>query len=147
MDLEGCSMVEFRRDRAGRPVLMEVNPRMGGSVALAIAAGVDFPALVRPWALGLTVPTVWTYRVGVRRRWLAGDIESLKHALKTERGDDVPPRSQVIATFLTDFVRRPAAIDVLDLSDVAPGAIEVREIVRAGLKTLGKLPGRWTRGG
>ena len=31
-------MVEFRRDRQGQPVLMEVNPRMGGSLALAIAA-------------------------------------------------------------------------------------------------------------
>src|SRR5262249_41675697 len=34
MDLEGCSMVEFRRDRYGHPSLMEVNPRLGGSVAL-----------------------------------------------------------------------------------------------------------------
>jgi hypothetical protein len=29
MNLEGCSMVEFRRDRFGRPAVMEVNPRMG----------------------------------------------------------------------------------------------------------------------
>src|SRR6266851_319636 len=46
IDLEGCSMVEFRRDQRGRPALMEVNPRMGGSVALAIAAGVNFPQLL-----------------------------------------------------------------------------------------------------
>src|SRR5260221_1073831 len=32
MDLDGCSVVEFRRDRQGRPALMEVNPRMSGSV-------------------------------------------------------------------------------------------------------------------
>ena len=44
MDLEGCSMVEFRRDRHGQPIFMEINPRMGGSVALAISAGRELPA-------------------------------------------------------------------------------------------------------
>src|SRR5262249_22312020 len=104
MDLEGCSMVEFRPDRHGPPVLMEVNPRMGGSVSLAIASGLDFPGLVRSWALGLTVPEVWTYRAGVRRRWLAGDIETLKGALKGGRGHDVPSRTRCVATFVSDFV-------------------------------------------
>lgn len=140
MNLEGCSMVEFRRDRHGRPVLMEVNPRMGGSVSLAIAAGVDFPALVRSWAMGLTVPEVWTYRVGVRRRWLAGDIETLKGALKGGKGHDVPTRSKCLGIFFGDFVRRPAALDVFDASDPAPASVELREVVRAGFESLGKLP-------
>ena len=43
MDLDGCSMVEFRRDRDGRPVLMEVNARMGSSVALAGASRCRLP--------------------------------------------------------------------------------------------------------
>jgi hypothetical protein len=133
-------MVEFRRDRAGRPVLMEVNPRMGGSVALAIACGVDFPRLVRLWAMGLTVPPVWSYRVGARRRWLSGDLETLKGALKGGRGHDVPSRTRSVATFLADFVRRPASIDVLDASDPRPASMEMRQIVRAGFESLGKLP-------
>lgn len=140
MDLEGCSMVEFRRDRHGKPVLMEVNPRMGGSVSLAISAGIDFPALVRTWALGLTVPDAWTYRVGVRRRWLAGDIETLKGALKGGRGHDVPSRTRCLTTFVADFVRRPAALDVFDVRDISPVSVEIKEIVRAGLESLGKLP-------
>jgi predicted ATP-grasp superfamily ATP-dependent carboligase len=140
MNLEGCSMVEFRRDRQGRPNLMEVNPRMGGSVSLAIAAGVDFPALVRAWAMGLTVPDVWTYRTGVRRRWLAGDIETLKGALKGGRGHDVPSRSRCVRIFFGDFVRRPAPLDVFDVSDLAPASVEVTGILRAGYESLGKLP-------
>src|SRR6185312_1438377 len=51
MDLDGCSVVEYRRDREGMPVLMEVNPRMAGSVGLAVTCGVDFPGMLRSWAL------------------------------------------------------------------------------------------------
>jgi predicted ATP-grasp superfamily ATP-dependent carboligase len=40
----GVAMVEFKYDReSGRSWLMEINPRLWGSVALAIDAGVDFP--------------------------------------------------------------------------------------------------------
>jgi protein-tyrosine-phosphatase/predicted ATP-grasp superfamily ATP-dependent carboligase len=40
----GVAMVEFKYDPAsGRSWLMEINPRLWGSVALAIDAGVDFP--------------------------------------------------------------------------------------------------------
>jgi predicted ATP-grasp superfamily ATP-dependent carboligase len=140
MQLEGCSMVEFRRDQHGRPVLMEVNPRMGGSVSLAIAAGIDFPMLVRAWALGLTVPDAWHYRAGVRRRWLAGDIETLKGALKGGRGHDVPSRARCVGLFLSDFVRRPASLDVFDAADLAPASVELKGIVRAGFESFGKLP-------
>jgi protein-tyrosine-phosphatase/predicted ATP-grasp superfamily ATP-dependent carboligase len=40
----GVAMVEFKYDReSGRHWLMEINPRLWGSVALAIDAGMDFP--------------------------------------------------------------------------------------------------------
>ena len=52
--LEGCSMVEFRRNAQGRPVLMEINPRIGGSVALAVRSGVNFPNMHY-----CVVPQVW----------------------------------------------------------------------------------------
>ena len=35
IDLEGYSHVEFRRDADGRPLLMEVNARLSGSIELA----------------------------------------------------------------------------------------------------------------
>jgi hypothetical protein len=50
---DGMAMVEFRRsDRDGHFYLMEVNPRFPGSLGLAIAAGVDFPALYLQRAAG-----------------------------------------------------------------------------------------------
>ena len=39
----GVAMVEWRRDAQGRTHLMEINPRLWGSLPLTIAAGVDMP--------------------------------------------------------------------------------------------------------
>jgi protein-tyrosine-phosphatase len=42
---QGVAMVEFRRDgEGGTPYFMEINGRFWGSLALALHAGVDFPA-------------------------------------------------------------------------------------------------------
>ena len=51
--LEGVCEVEFRRDAAGRPLLMEINPRLAGTIENAIRSGVDFPMLIWQWAAGL----------------------------------------------------------------------------------------------
>jgi cation diffusion facilitator CzcD-associated flavoprotein CzcO len=121
--LEGCSMVEFRRDRAGRPVLMEINPRMAGSVALAISAGVDFPRLLYSWAVGKPLWEVTNYRVGRRRRWLSGDLWNLKQTFDGRRRPDTPTPGHAVATFLFDFVRRPSTLDVIDSSDMMPAVL------------------------
>lgn len=74
----GVAMVEFKLDDAtGRPYLMEVNPRLWGSLQLAIDAGVDFPRLLVEWALGARPETVPDYAVGVRSRWLLGEVDHL----------------------------------------------------------------------
>lgn len=66
----GPAMVEWK---AG--LLLEVNPRFWGSLALAIRAGVDFPWLLYRLARGERFAPVTEYRTGVRVRWLLpGDI-------------------------------------------------------------------------
>ena len=45
LNLEGYSEIEFRRDAKGRPLLMEINARLSGSLELAVRSGVPFPAL------------------------------------------------------------------------------------------------------
>jgi predicted ATP-grasp superfamily ATP-dependent carboligase len=129
MDLEGCSMVEFRRDRAGRPVLMEVNPRIGGSVALPISAGVNFPQLLLDWQLGHQLEEVRTYRVGRRLRWLAGDVWNLKCVFESQGQPDVPKRGVAAADFLLDFIRPGTDVDVLDARDMRPAFSEMNKIV------------------
>src|ERR1019366_355848 len=37
--------VQFRRDAAGRPALLEVNPRVPGTLPLTVASGVDMPRM------------------------------------------------------------------------------------------------------
>jgi predicted ATP-grasp superfamily ATP-dependent carboligase len=137
IDLEGCSMVEFRRDAAGTPVLMEVNPRIGGSVRLAIEAGVNFPMLVHAWATGGPLRAVGDYRTGRRLRWLSGDIWNLKCAFDSQGQPDVPPRGKALGTFFSDFVLRPATLDFVDPGDMLPAIVEMRETV--GRHLLGRM--------
>ena len=144
MDLEGCSMVEFRRDRHRRPILMEVNPRMGGSVALAISAGVNIPQLMYDWKLDRALQEYATYRVGKRLRWLAGDVWNLKCIFENQGQPDVPPRLTAAAAFVTDFFR-PNQVDGLELGDLRPLLTEMNKLVlRHSLRRARRLfsPGR-----
>jgi len=73
----GVAMVEFKVDpRDGKAKLMEVNPRFWGSLQLSIYSGVDFPYLLYRMTVEGDVEPVNGYRVGVRCRWIAGDILS-----------------------------------------------------------------------
>jgi predicted ATP-grasp superfamily ATP-dependent carboligase len=76
MEWVGVAMVEFKVDpRDGIPKLMEVNPKFWGSIALPIAAGVDFPYLLYRMAIDGNVEPVTSFELGVRCRWLVpGDI-------------------------------------------------------------------------
>jgi predicted ATP-grasp superfamily ATP-dependent carboligase len=140
MGLEGCSMVEFRRDEEGRPALMEVNPRMGGSVALAIAAGVNFPRLLYDWKLGRPLQNMTTYQVGRRLRWLVGDIWNLKAALENQGHVDVPPRARALASFVLEFFRPGVVLDVIEVGDPRPGLLELNQVVlEHGLNRLRRL--------
>jgi predicted ATP-grasp superfamily ATP-dependent carboligase len=127
--LEGCSMVEFRRDRAGRPVLMEINARPAGSLALAVRCGVNFPWLLYGWAMGQPLQPVESYRVGKRLRWLSGDIWNLNQTLDHQGQPDVPPRGRAIRTFFTDFALRPSALDFVSARDPRPALVEFRHVV------------------
>ncbi len=127
MGLEGYSMVEFRRDQAGRPVLMEVNPRLAGSVDLALRCGVNFPALLYAWATGQPLQHIDTYAIGRRSRWLSGDVWSLKCAFDPGDRLDTPPPAAALGRFFADFVTRPAALDPFDISDPIPALVDWRE--------------------
>ena len=61
---------------------MEVNGRFWNSLPLAIAAGIDFPFLLYRLAIDGDIDPVETYRVGVRSRWLLGDIRHLISVVK-----------------------------------------------------------------
>jgi carbamoyl-phosphate synthase large subunit len=54
--------VQCKRDAAGRPALLEVNPRMPGTLGLTIASGVDMPRLALDSLRGLPVPAALGFR-------------------------------------------------------------------------------------
>ncbi|MGE3512977.1 MAG: ATP-grasp domain-containing protein, partial [Vicinamibacterales bacterium] len=106
LDWQGVAMVEFKvDDRDGRPKLMEINGRFWGSLQLAVDAGVDFPALLLehwPDAVNAHMPA---YRVGVRTRWLLGDVDALLIRLLGRSQPDETSRARAVADFLTCWGR------------------------------------------
>jgi predicted ATP-grasp superfamily ATP-dependent carboligase len=79
----GVAMVEFRVRRDGTPTFLEVNGRFWNSLALAVAAGADFPAWLAQLAEHGDVRPPAPYRTGVCCRWLLGD---LRHLVEVWRG-------------------------------------------------------------
>jgi predicted ATP-grasp superfamily ATP-dependent carboligase len=79
----GVAMVEFRRKRNGTPVFMEVNGRFWNSLPLAVYAGADFPARLAEMAERGDTQTRLDYQVGLKCRWLLGD---LRHFIEVLRG-------------------------------------------------------------
>jgi carbamoyl-phosphate synthase large subunit len=54
--------VQAKRDAGGRPALLEVNPRMPGTLGLTIASGVDMPRLALDALRGRPVPAALGFR-------------------------------------------------------------------------------------
>jgi carbamoyl-phosphate synthase large subunit len=69
-DLSYIANVQARRDRAGRPALLEVNPRAPGSLALTIASGVDMPRFAMDVLRGRRVPEHVDFREVAMVRFL-----------------------------------------------------------------------------
>lgn len=128
----GVAMVEFRRDaRDSSFRLIEINHRFWGSLPLAIAAGVDFPALLCRMALGEPIEPVLAHRAGVRCRWLfPGD---LMHFLSN------PERFRLQPSFF-QFFARDLHYDIASLADPGPMALVLIETLANALS-----PAHWKR--
>jgi len=79
--LVGVANVQLRRDRAGRAVLLEVNPRFPGALPLTIAAGVDIPSLVADLFLGREIPSKIPFREVASVRFLEDVILDVDEVL------------------------------------------------------------------
>jgi predicted ATP-grasp superfamily ATP-dependent carboligase len=139
--LEGYSQIEFRRDANGRPVLMEINPRLSGSVELASRSGVDFPSMIWQWASGSPVSGGTKYRSGVRLRWLTGDGRWLLETLRSSGRPDAVPAVRAIASFALDFTKR-SGYDYFDITDPMPALAEGLRVLSKAGRRLGHQKGR-----
>jgi predicted ATP-grasp superfamily ATP-dependent carboligase len=137
IELDGYSQIEFRRDSTGRPVLMEINPRLSGSVELATRSGVDFPLMIWQWASGARVVESSGYRSGVRLRWLTGDGRWLMETLRSPGRPDSMPAGRAIAAFVGDFTRKNG-YDYVDAGDPLPAIAEAGRVLgKLGRKVVG----------
>lgn len=144
--LEGYSQIEFRRDSAGKPYLMEINARLTAGLEHAIQAGVDFPALLYQWASGGPVEAVKSYRVGLWMRYLWGDIATTVASIQQRGRPGVRPPARALLAFCASFFV-PMRYDYLDWRDPLPIWIAIIGRARGGMKRIGKLfSGRKTRG-
>lgn len=71
----GVAMVEWKVDPQAGAALIEINPRLWGSLALAIDAGVDFPRDLLSVALGQTLPLQKPFRLNYYTRDLIRDLD------------------------------------------------------------------------
>ncbi|MCU7865375.1 MAG: ATP-grasp domain-containing protein [Candidatus Thiodiazotropha sp. (ex Lucinoma borealis)] len=125
----GVAMVEYKYDeKRNIPYLMEINGRFWGSLQLAIDSGVDFPKHLADISSGKQKPINEEYKIGVKTRWLWGDIDLLlmllfksKHQLHLASGSK--SRWRIIIDILIPFGRN-LHYEVLRISDIKPWLFE-----------------------
>lgn len=121
----GVAMVEFKMDRrTGVPYLLEVNPRIWGSINQAIQSGVDFPHMLYRMAKDGDVDPVLDYREGVVTRNYFTDTISLMGNLVIKR--DV----HLAAEFF-----KPCYDDIIQAGDLYPTLGFTYMAVKARLKS------------
>jgi predicted ATP-grasp superfamily ATP-dependent carboligase len=126
MRWNGVAMVEYKVNSDGQAVLMEVNGRYWGTIALPISAGVDFPLYHWKLAHGECPEIPKTYAVGTRWRWTAGYLHRLYDLLDLGR-HSTSARAVLggdVRQLLEDF--SPSVLDAtLKLSDPMPSVAEI----------------------
>jgi predicted ATP-grasp superfamily ATP-dependent carboligase len=134
---QGVAMVEFKIDRRnGSAKLMEINGRFWGSLQLAIDAGINFPLMLYRLSNGQTVQPEFRYRVGVKTRWLLGDLDHLLIRLRRRENNLLSGNSSRLRACL-DFMKfrqKDMYYEVLKFDDPRPGWVEIRQYVHSLLR-------------
>jgi predicted ATP-grasp superfamily ATP-dependent carboligase len=129
LDWVGLAMVEFKMDaRRGIPILMEINPRPWGSMALPILAGVEFPWLLYQLARDGALPPQPPHRAGVKMRFLINDLQAAVAQIK--RASSLGERLGIAGGFFDPSVRE----GILSLRDPRPTWAYIR---KAMLRAVG----------
>ena len=137
--MEGLCEVEYRRDHAGRPMLMEINARIVGNIENAVRSGIDFPLMIWRWATGQQIDPVDGYRTGVRTRWLRGDMRWLRDNFRRVGRPDSVPRTRALWMFGSEFARTKH-YDCLDGRDIRPFLAELRTAAAAVRNSRKSIP-------
>ena len=130
----GVANSEFRVDEAsGRKVLMEINPRFYGPQSGSNRLGLNLPHAAYLYALERRKePMPIEYPVGVRNRWLRGDVDALRQLWRWETPDyltALPGRGRALLDVLSGFSPSVQS-DVMDWGDPWPGVKDSLEMIK-----------------
>lgn len=126
----GPAMVEFKITKDGKPYLMEINARFWGSLQLAIDAGVDFPYMLYKMAIGDNIETINRYQIGIKSRWLLGDLDNLYLSFKNQI--DFKIKIISLINFLNLFDKN-TRFEINRINDPNPFLFELKNWVRINL--------------
>ena len=131
----GVGMVEFKLEPDDNACLMEINPRLWGSLALAIDAGVDFPLGMWRLACGERPGPQPHYRVDYYARNIVRDIDWLKENWRADHSDPLlltRPRVASLLEYLRPIILRESW-DHFDLRDLGVTARQLQIILSDGV--------------
>jgi FAD-dependent urate hydroxylase len=127
---QGIFELELIERTDGSYIALDLNPRLYGSVALAIAAGANLPAIWAQWLLG-DQPAGANARPGVHYRWEDADF---RHALRTARDGHPAKAAAMLAP------RAGTAHPYLRASDPGPFVARTIELMRLTSKRRKSTP-------
>lgn len=132
---EGIAMVEYKQTSEGSvPILMEINGRPWGSIALPVASGIDYPRYLIDWYLkGTLPPKASSYREGITCRRAVGELIHLANVRAGKPAGWPEAYPSFWATLLRLSVPWYPGMhyDELSFSDPRPGVAEIRNWFRA----------------
>ena len=123
----GVAMVEYKVAPSGEAYLMEINPRLWGSLALAIDCGVNFPVGLLCLSTGQPLPPQPRYRRGYFTRNIYRDIEWLKANLKADHSDPLLLTQPAFPSFL-EWLRPLAGKESWDFFCWSDPGVIIREL-------------------
>lgn len=134
---EGIAMVEYKRTCDGRLILMEINGRPWGSIALPIASGLDFPQYWIDWLLTGTLPPLsLEYKTGITCRRIVGEMSHLMNLRAGKPAGwprDYPKFWPSVARMAVPWYPG-VRYDEMWLSDPRPGWAEIKNWFRVRRK-------------
>lgn len=116
----GLAEVQFVAPPEGTPKLIDFNGRFYGSMALALAAGMNLPHIWGAEALGLAVDDPREAKIGVRYQWLEGDALRIRELAGGQR---------LRALFGSSIYALRAKHSIWDLGDPIPAIAEAGSLV------------------
>ena len=148
LEWHGVAMVEFRVDEeSDRFTLMEINPRLWGSLPVAVRSGVDFPRGLLSLAQGSEFSHEQpAYRIGYRMRVVPKDLEWIRENWTADREDPLLlTGSRKLSLFEWILpILRVEGWDHFSWRDPGPGLALITDLTRRFVSAIRKrLSSRW----